>query len=323
MGEVKIEVVDPQDDARLLRWNAVLREGYASGRRHVWSRSDDATRLQFQNPHPTRRSVLLLADIDGVAVGAAEAHVHPGDPAEVEIAVRDDHRRRGIGGALLRAVREALRPSATVIRAETYSDDGVSFALSAGLRVGSRESRQIVGLPISEGTLADQDEHPGDIDIRSWSGPCPDELLEGWARLRSRMSDEVPMGTLTRSTMRPDVQAVRRNEQRMSEQGYILVRSLARAGEESVGYTEILLSRSDPEIVHQDDTFVEERVRGRGVGRALKVANARLLMSLPESTGARILQTYTEPTNTPMLTLNRSFGFEEADVLTVLEGPLA
>jgi len=256
-------------------------------------------------------------------VGAAEAHVHPGDPAEVEIAVRDDHRRRGIGGALLRAVREALRPSATVIRAETYSDDGVSFAWSAGLRVGSRESQQIVGLPISEGTLADQDERPDDIDIRSWSGPCPDELLEGWARLRSRMSDEVPMGTLTRATMRPDVQAVRRNEQRMSEQGYILVRSLARAGEESVGYTEILLSRSDPEIVHQDDTFVEERVRGRGVGRALKVANARLLMSLPESTGARILQTYTEPTNTPMLTLNRSFGFEEADVLTVLEGPLA
>lgn len=323
MGEVKIEVVDPQDDARLLRWNALLREGYASGRRHVWSRSDDATRLQFQNPHPTRRSVLLLADIDGVAVGAAEAHVHPGDPAEVEIAVRDDRRRRGVGRALLRAVSEALRSSATVIRAETYSDDGVSFALSAGLRAGSRESRQIVGLPISEGTLAEQDERPDDIDIRSWSGPCPDELLEGWARLRSRMSDEVPMGTLTRSTMRPDVQAVRRNEQRMSEQGYILVRSLARAGEEAVGYTEILLSRSDPEIVHQDDTFVEERVRGRGVGRALKVANARLLMSLPESAGSRILQTYTEPTNTPMLALNRSFGFEEADVLTVLEGPLA
>nr|WP_240740465.1 GNAT family N-acetyltransferase [Microbacterium sp. PI-1] len=88
----------------------------------------------------------------------------------------------------------------------------------------------------------------------------------------------------------------------MSEQGYILVRSLARAGEESVGYTEILLSRSDPEIVHQDDTFVEERVRGRGVGRALKVANARLLMGLPESAGSRILQTYPEPTNTPMLT---------------------
>lgn len=37
-----------------------------------------------------------------------------------------------------------------------------------------------------------------------------------------------------------------------------------------------------------------ERVRGRGVGRALKVANARLLMSLPESTGSRILQTYTD-----------------------------
>ncbi|AZS38745.1 hypothetical protein CVS54_00042 [Microbacterium oxydans] len=78
----------------------------------------------------------------------------------------------------------------------------------------------------------------------------------------------------------------------------------------------------DPTIVLQDDTFVEERVRGRGIGRALKVANLRLLMTLPESSASRFLQTYTAPTNAPMLALNRSVGFTEVDVLTVLEGPL-
>jgi predicted GNAT family acetyltransferase len=126
----------------------------------------------------------------------------------------------------------------------------------------------------------------------SWIGPCPDSLLEGWAVLRSRMSDDVPMGDLTRTAVPADVEAVRRNERRMIDQGYILVRSLARADRDAVGYTEILLSRHDPEIVHQDDTFVEERMRGRGIGRALKMANLRRLMSLPESDSSRFLQTY-------------------------------
>ncbi len=100
------------------------------------------------------------------------------------------------------------------------------------------------------------------------------------------------------------------------------MRSVARADGEAVGYTEILLSRPDPKIVLQDDTFVAQRVRGRGIGRALKVANLRRLMSLPESSDSRFLQAYTALTNAPMLALNRSVGFEEVDVLTILEGPL-
>lgn len=51
--------------------------------------------------------VLLLAEIDGVPVGAAEAHVHPGEPADVEIAVLDAFRHRGVARALLHAVRNA------------------------------------------------------------------------------------------------------------------------------------------------------------------------------------------------------------------------
>ncbi|WP_045262679.1 GNAT family N-acetyltransferase [Microbacterium oxydans] len=320
--DIRIMHVDPQHTALLIRWNGILRDGYAAGRRKVWSRSDEATRRQFQNPHPTRISVLLLAEIDGVPVGAAEAHVHPGDPADVEIAVLDRFRRRGIARALLRAVRDAVRGTATLVRTETYSEAGVSFARSEGLRVGIRESRQVVDLPLPVGTLESLPAAHPDIEVVSWVGACPDELLADWARLRTHMSDDVPMGDLTRTAAAADVAAVRRNEERMSEQGYALVRSVARTGANAVGYTEILLSRPDPTIALQDDTFVEERVRGRGIGRALKVANLRLLMTLPESSASRFLQTYTAPSNAPMLALNRSVGFTEVDVLTVLEGPL-
>ncbi|MFE7197865.1 GNAT family N-acetyltransferase [Microbacterium oxydans] len=320
--DIRITHVDPQNTALLHHWNSVLRDGYAAGRRKVWSRSGEATRRQFQNPHPTRISLLLLAEVDGVPVGAAEAHVHPGDPADVEIAVLDRFRRRGVARALLRAVRDAVRGTATLVRTETYSEAGVSFAQSEGLRVGMRESRQVVDLPLPAGTLESLPAAHPDIEVVSWVGACPDELLADWARLRSGMSDDVPMGDLTRTATSADTAAVRRNEERMADQGYVLVRSVARIGGEAVGYTEILLSRPDPEVVLQDDTFVEERVRGRGIGRALKVANLRRLMSVPESAESRFLQTYTALSNEPMLALNRSVGFTEVDVLTVLEGPL-
>lgn len=318
----RIDLIDPLNPAGLLRWNSVLREGYAAGRRHAWSRSDEATLAQFLNPHPTRLSTLLLAEVDGVPAGAAEVHVDPGEPADVEIAVLEPFRRRGVGRVLRDTVRDALRGSTTLLRTETYSEAGVAFARSAGMTIGIRESRQVVELPVSAGTLAALSGRSSDVDVLSWTGRCPDDAVEGWARLRARMSDDVPMGDLTRTPVAADIAAVRRNEQRMHDQGYILVRSMARADGTEVGYTEILLSRSDPAIVHQDDTFVEQRVRGRGIGRALKVANLRLLQSLPESADSRLLQTYTAMTNEPMLALNRSVGFEEADVLTILEGPL-
>lgn len=319
---IRIDVVDPLNPADLLRWNQVLQAGYAAGRRHVWSRSDEATLAQFQNPHPTRMSTLLLADVDGVPAGAVEAHVDPGEPADVEIAVLEPVRRRGVGRLLRDAVRDALRGSATLLRTETYSEAGVAFARSVGMTVGSRESRQVVGLPVSAGMLAALSDAPSGVDVLSWTGRCPDDAVEGWARLRARMSHDVPMGDLTRTPAAADIDAVRRNEQRMHDQGYILVRSVARADGVEVGYTEILLSRSDPAIVHQDDTFVAQHVRGRGIGRALKVANLRLLQSLPESADSRLLQTYTALTNEPMLALNRAVGFAEEDVLTILEGPL-
>lgn len=262
--------------------------------------------------------ILLSADIDGEPAGAAEASAAPDAPVEVEIAVADGFRRRGVGKALLRALRMALRGVAATMRTETYSEDGVRFALSEGMSVGVRESRQVTVLPSAHAHGA----VPRGFEVRSWAGNCPDDLVEDWALLRMRMSEAVPVGELSRIVHAADVEAVRVNERRMQEQGYVLVRSMATRDGAGVGYTEMFLSQFDPEIVHQDDTFVEHRFRGKGVGRALKAENLRRLMSLPRAAESRLLQTYTAVTNEPMLALNRSVGFAEIDVLTILEGPL-
>lgn len=108
----------------------------------------------------------------------------------------------------------------------------------------------------------------------------------------------------------------------MQAQGYVLVNCLARLDGRSIGYSEILVSRHDPTIVNQEDTLVDRAHRGRGVGRALKLANLAQLMRLPEARSSRWVQTYTATSNDPMLALNQALGFREADLMTALEGPL-
>lgn len=323
MSTVRITPVDPTDREALLAWNTLLGEGFNAGREAAWWASDETTLARFADPKPARRSVLLVASIDGERVGAAGAEVDPGDPAEVEISVLPAHRRRGVGTALAAAVREALAGHAEIVQAETYSEAGVAFALAQGLRLGNQEHRMLRDLPLDPAAAhpAPSAAGPG-ITVRTWRGACPEELLEDWARLNTQMEADVPMGDLTRPAPRSDVEALRRTERRMDAQGWTLVRALAYDAGLAVGYTEILVSRHDPEIITQDDTLVDRAHRGRGIGRALKLANLENLAGVPELARARWIQTYTALDNAPMLALNRSLGFRETDVLSILEGEL-
>ena len=323
MAAVQITPVDPADREALLAWNALLRDGFNAGREAAWWASEESVLARYGDPRPGRTSVLLVAHLEGTPVGAAGAEADPGDPAEVEISVLPEHRRRGVGRALAAAVREALAGHAEIVQAETYSDAGVAFALAQGLRLGNQEHRMLRDLPLDPAAAhpAPSAAGPG-ITVRTWRGACPEELLEDWARLNTQMEADVPMGDLTRPAPRSDVEALRRTERRMDAQGWTLVRALAYDAGLAVGYTEILVSRHDPEIITQDDTLVDRAHRGRGIGRALKLANLENLAGVPELARARWIQTYTALDNAPMLALNRSLGFRETDVLSILEGEL-
>ncbi|MFT3871799.1 MAG: hypothetical protein QM714_03995 [Nocardioides sp.] len=304
----------------MIAWNEVLRVGYNASREAAWWRSPEATVAQFQSPKPGRTSVALWAIADDLPVGAAEAHVDPDEPAEVEISVIQDRRREGIGRALAGAVREALAGAAGVVQAETYCIEGVEFARAHGMAVGNQEWRQLLDLPVPPQRLVELGQPSVGVEIRSWCGPCPDELVDDWATLVTRMDADVPMGELTRTSAATNVATVRQNEQRTRDHGNLLVRSLAQVDGKSVGYTEMFASLHGSQVVSQDDTFVDRGYRCRGIGRAMKVANLSNLMSIPEAQSARWVQTYTAVANTPMLALNKALGFRVADMMTVLEG---
>lgn len=322
MSTAQIIDVDPSRPDDLIAWNALLRDGFNAGREAAWWASDETTLARYGDPKPGRTSVLLLATLEDRPVGAAEVDAGPGEPAEVEISVLPDARRHGVGTALAEAVRERLQGVAEVAQAETYSEAGVGFATTLGLRVGNQEHRLLLDLPVDLAALHAQRRAAPGVEVQSWTGACPDDLIEDWARLTTQMEEDVPMGDLTRRASRSDVDSVRSGERRMADQGWILVRSLARLGGVSVGYTEIFVNRHDPEIITQDDTLVDRDHRGHGVGRALKLANLQKLLALEEATGGRWVQTYTALDNTPMLALNSAIGFRIVDQLTILEGPV-
>lgn len=320
-----IHLLDPADTDAMTAWNRTAREAYCTGREAAWWETAQTTLTRFRNSRPGRLQRALAAhDVDGRIVGTAEILADPDDPAEVEIGVLPTHRRRGIGTALAAAVEHELAGrTPDLVQTEVYTPGGAEFAQGLGLSVGNREHRLLRDLPVSAQELQDLERPDPRVRTFSWTGPVPEELVVDWARLVTVMEEDVPLGELTRTTRTDtDVQRIRRNEERMAEQGWILVRSLAQLDGVSVGYTVQFLHREEPGIVTQDDTLVDRAHRGHGVGRALKIANLRQLQDLSEAAEARYVQTYTSTGNTPMLALNKTFGFHIADTMTALEGLL-
>lgn len=321
MTSVQISQIKADDVAGLVEWNAMMRANYTAGREAAWWRGDEATVVQFSDPLPKRHQIALLATVDGITVGGAEVLCDPGDPAEVEISVVPDQRRRGIGAELARMAARELNGLATTVQTETYCDEGTAFAEAHGMVIGNQEFRLLLNFPL---------EHPEPLEpapgvtIHSWIGACPEHLLDGWASLSNQMDEDVPLGDLTRVVGKRDRDSVRRHEKRMDEQGWILVRSLAVRDVDStpVGYTLVMVSREDREIIVQDNTLVDRSMRGQGIGRALKLANMSQFPEIPETSDARWIQTYTAVTNSPMLALNDSMGFTRAETMTALEGPV-
>ncbi|SMX77773.1 hypothetical protein BSP239C_01130 [Brevibacterium sp. 239c] len=336
MVDVQITRIQPDDVDGLTRWHALMREAYNGDRTAAWWQSLESTLTQFAHPRSDKSDIAFLAHLGEEAIGGAEINIVTDAPADVEIGVLPAHRRQGHGTSIARVVKDLLRGRTKLVQTETYCPEGVAFAQTLGLSIGIQENRLLLDLPDylrdDANRYKNPDETPGlvrapdpNLSITSWIGGCPEEVVEDWARLRQQMDEDVPVGDLTRTLKHAGASAIRTHEERMADQGWILVSSIAHVDDDSdapvpVGYTEIMVSRHDTDIVIQEDTLVDREYRGRGIGRGLKVANMRQLHEIPEVAEASWVQTYTATSNSPMHSLNRDLGFYTADSMTALEG---
>ncbi|PRB10828.1 GNAT family N-acetyltransferase [Microbacterium sp. MYb62] len=337
---LEITRIDPFDsDAVDAWWDA-----YATAERAdrgpdvpVWSREETRSEMQ-QESRVIERRPFLLRD-GGTIVGAAGLALPLKDNthvAHVVVHVPPAHRRRGIGSAALAFLEaEAADAGRTTAQGDTswryeLGSDGAGapgreFARRHGYALALGDVQNRLALPFDPAVLdrldADAAEAISGYTIRSWVGPVPDDVVEGWAILDASIDTEAPSGELDIEPAKPDVESIRENEALLVRQNRLSIGTIALtpAGE-AAAYTQLVVSGDDGNA-YQWGTLVRAADRGHRLGTAVKTANLRML--LREASHARAVYTYNAESNIHMLAVNTLLGFVPTERMGELQKRLA
>ncbi|WP_030161364.1 GNAT family N-acetyltransferase [Glycomyces sp. NRRL B-16210] len=239
------------------------------------------------------------ADAEGDRlVGLARVVFHTDentDFAMFDVSVPPGHRRRGHGTALIEHVERfcAERGRTTIATAVPIFWEGGPAREEIGanalerrgyaraLTLVNRRSPVAPFPPEEEARRFDEAlAKAGDAyELRQWSGPVPDDLLDTMCRMETMIMSEVPMGELELEPERVDAEKLRGREAVNLAEGRVNVHSVAieRATGEVVAWTEIDTDFGDYPDAHQAITIVDPAHRGHRLGLLVKLANLRLL----------------------------------------------
>jgi GNAT superfamily N-acetyltransferase len=335
--EVQVTRVDPTDAAAFDEWFAVWHttdmEGWPSG--PGWQHEERlAMALDGAGPEEHRP---LIARRGGAVVGNADLQTSRRENlqlARLEVRVLREHRREGVGTALVEAAAHLARADGRTELAGTdetpvrpgYVDAAGPFARHLGFSVAQRMVRRRLTLPLdeahAEALRRNPKAAPTAYELVSFWDRWPDEDMDDRCELARRMSTDVPMGDLPLDAERWDEARVRSLEAGLAAQNRSKAITAARslATGRLVAYTEIAVPRGAPESVWQHDTLVLREHRGHGLGFAVKVANVRALGErYPE---VRALNTWNDQDNTHMIAINDEMGFEVVSHSSTWHRPL-
>lgn len=270
----------------------------------------------------------------------------------VEVRVHPHHRRQGIGTELLAAAEGIARAEGRTALighsehgGEPRADDpdalepptgagrvsgrepAAGFAARHGYRLEQTERYSTLTLPADDGVLgrlrADAVERSAGYRLVHWTDRAPDEWLDDYAVLLTRMSTDVPTANLEIDEDPWDAERVRTAEAETAASHH---RSLTVAAQHVatgrlVAYTTVHLPLDKPRVVFQEDTLVVREHRGRRLGTLIKVEALRLLRDLrPEATA---VHTWNADENAHMLAINVALGFRPAGVTAMWQRRLS
>jgi GNAT superfamily N-acetyltransferase len=269
--------------------------------------------------------------------------------AELEVTVLPGRRGRGLGSELLAwaegVAREAGRGTlqgwigfgeraegpqvapTTGTGTAPAEAPGVRFALDRGYAVEQVERRSQLDLPVDPERLetfaADARARAAGYRVHVWHGRVPDEWVEQYAVLETRMSTDAPVGGLDWREDVWDAARVRRVERQVAEMGRDLVITAAEheASGELAAMTMLTWHREPREFAFQWDTIVLEAHRGHRLGMLVKAVNLQQLARLRP--GTRRVHTWNAEENRHMLAINVALGFRPAGGAAAVQKLLA
>lgn len=270
---------------------------------------------------PSERVRLFVAVESGVPVGAGRLELPLRDNthlAYVEVHVRPDARRRGVGTELLAVLeraagRDLLTSDLDEPPALLGTSPGRRALERAGFLCALIEVRRDLLLPVPEERLArleaEAAPHAQGYRVVTWRDRCPDDLVEGRAALGRVMSVDAPLGSLDVHEEVWDAARVRERERLLGEQGRasVVAAALHAGTGELVAFSELAARPALPSLVEQWETLVLSAHRGRRLGTLVKTAALRrLAVEVPQ---AQRVVTVNADTNAWMIAVNERLGF--------------
>jgi len=250
--------------------------------------------------------LLLLAALDGVDAGCGIGNRSGfGGLAFFGVRVLPEHRGHGVARELTRALCDharALDRGGVNAFVDVQEPDSLAVAEHYGLRQVDYQLQQARD-------IVEEAEVPqlAGIDLIPLAGRR-DELLEAaWPLAQEAWADLPLPGSVTY----PLVTWLR--EEATVPDGSFVALELGRI----VGYAG-LVEHAERGVAEHGLTAVARDHRGRGIGRALKLAQ----LEWARDNGIRRLVTWTQQGNEAMQALNRSLGYRDVSKVLTMQGPL-
>ena len=262
----------------------------------------------------------FVAEVDGAIVGTARVGRIYMYPPEFErlwfgIEVLPEHRRQGIGTALLREVVDHTRAAGKVGLETTASEarpDGIAFLEHHGF--SAIERSKSVRLDLAG--LAPEPVTPPDGIAFTTLAARPD-LIEGVHEVALDAFPDIPSADEPISV--GDLAEFRKRDvdrPGIPQDGFIV--AVDEETGEVVGYAALMFLPGRRDLAWHDMTAVKRSHRGRGIALALKRATIHWSIE----NGLIALETGNDETNAPMRAVNARLGYQPLPDLIEYSGPL-
>lgn len=315
--EVHPSATDPVEHARFNAWARVFdrSQWHDLGRSDAWP-ADELRTLQRTTTH--KRVHLAALDPVGEVVAAAVVILALRDNLHLAVlsqAVLPEHRRQGIGSALLAVAEQVAREhgrTSIVVETDWSGEDAQSgdssgefakrhgYAPTQTMFVSAYDlsNAPAIEVPVPQGYA-----------IETHLGTPPEADAKDRAHLARRMSTDAPFGDSDWGEEDWDADRVRELDARIAAIDRGRVHAFARHLESRrlVGFTEIQLPAEAQHLGYQQDTLVLREHRGHKLGLALKAAAAAALRDAYPR--VRSVRTWNAVENTHMLSINRAMGY--------------
>jgi GNAT superfamily N-acetyltransferase len=228
--------------------------------------------------------------------------------------VDKDHRRRGLGRALLANIVRAAGDREEILLG-SWVNDRIPAGNEFARRIGATEGLNNRG---SRAKLAEIDRtlvgawarlDPPGYRLLWIDGDVPDDQMRNVMKAYDLMNT-APRGELQHGDWHATEEEIRQWDRTRNANG--AVRHLLLAVEDAtgvaVGFTEVNRHPDIPWIVGQQGTAVDPAHRGHGIGKWIKGAMIeRIFREWPDAT---VIQTGNAYSNAPMLSINDRLGFK-------------